>query len=48
MGEMLVMISFAGSRLGVPLVLLEALKARAGTRQAVEGWHYWKSMSYEF
>jgi hypothetical protein len=48
MCEMLVLISFAGRRLGVPLMQLEATKAKAGTREAVEDWRYWKSMGYEF
>ena len=47
MGEMLVLISFAGRRLGVPLAQIEVVKAKAGTREAVEDWCYWKSMGYE-
>ena len=48
MDEMLVMISFAGRRLGVLLTQLDVLKAKSGTREAVEDWHYWKSRDYEF
>jgi hypothetical protein len=48
MGEMLVMISFAGRRLGVPLAQFEVMKAKPATREAVEDWCYWKSMGYEF
>ena len=48
MNEMLVMISFAGRRLGVPLAQLEVVKAKGGTREAVEDWCYWKSRGYEF
>lgn len=48
MGEMLVMISFAGRRLGVPLAQLEVMKAKGGTREAVEDWCSWKSRGYEF
>jgi len=34
--------------LAVPLSQLKVVHANKGTRQAVEDWHYWVEMGYEF
>ena len=34
--------------LAVPLTQLKVVHANKGTRQAVEDWHYWVEMGYEF
>lgn len=48
MNEMVVFIRFAGRTLGVPLSQLEVIGGVSETREAVEDWHYWKAMGYEF
>ena len=34
--------------LAVPLSQLEVVRGDEGTKQAVEDWHYWVGMGYEF
>ena len=34
--------------LAVPLTQLKVVHANKGTRQAVDDWHYWVEMGYEF
>ena len=38
----------ARAKLAVPLSQLEVIEADDETRQAVEDWHYWVAMGYEF
>ena len=44
----LVLIRFAGRKLGVPLAQLVPVGADAVTREAVADWRYWVAMGYEF
>ncbi len=47
--EMFVEIAWQGKRtLAVPLAQLEVIKAEEKTQQAVEDWHYWVEMGYQF
>jgi hypothetical protein len=46
--EMFVMIRWGKRELAVPLAQLEVVEADEPTRQAVEDWHYWVGMGYEF
>jgi hypothetical protein len=46
--EMFVMIRWEKEGLAVPLSQLKAIAADAKTNEAVEDWHYWVSMGYEF
>lgn len=48
MKEMFVIADFAGRRLGVPLAQLDPVKPDKATREAIEDWHYWVAMRYEF
>jgi len=48
MREMFVTIEWDKRKLAVPLAQLQALKADKETLQAVEDWHYWAGMGYEF
>jgi hypothetical protein len=48
MREMFVRVQFAGRKVGVPLVQLDPIKPDKVTREAVEDWHYWMAMGYEF
>jgi hypothetical protein len=48
MAEIFVLIRFAGRKLGVPLSQVEAVEGKLETREAVEDWHYWVTMSYTF
>lgn len=48
MNAMIVLIRFAGRRLGVPLSQLEVLEGDDQTREAVADWQYWKRMGYKF
>lgn len=47
-GDMLVMIKFADRTMAVPLSQLDPLKQDKGTKQAIEDWHYWIRMEYQF
>lgn len=46
--EMFVSIDWGERTLAVPLAQLEVVDATAGTREAVEDWHYWLAMGHEF
>jgi hypothetical protein len=46
--EMFVMIRWGKRKLAVPLAQLEVIEADDATREAVEDWHYWVGMGYEF
>ena len=47
--EMFVMIRWEKDGLGVPLSQLTAIKSvKEQTKQAVEDWHYWVQMGYQF
>ncbi len=48
MNEMLVLIRFAGRKLGVPLAQLVPVKPDKTVREAVEDWRYWLAMGYAF
>jgi hypothetical protein len=46
--EMFVTILWGDRDLAVPLAQLKAVKADRPTREAVEDWHYWVAMGYQF
>ena len=46
--EMFVMIKWQGRELGVPLTQLSGVDLDEKTQEAVEDWHYWVNMGYEF
>ncbi len=46
--EMFVSIDWGERTLAVPLAQLEVVDASAGTREAVEDWHYWLAIGHEF
>jgi Calcium binding len=46
--EMLVSIRWDKRTLAVPLAQLEVIDGDEPTREAVEDWHYWVAMGYEF
>jgi hypothetical protein len=46
--EMFVTIRWGKRQLAVPLAQLEVIGADDQTREAVEDWHYWVGMGYEF
>jgi hypothetical protein len=46
--EMFVSIAWGEKTLAVPLAQLEVIDASAATREAVEDWHYWVAMGYDF
>ena len=46
--EMFVIIDWQGRKLGVPLSQLETVGASEDAKTAVEDWHYWVAMGYEF
>lgn len=48
MKEMLVIVGFAGRKLGVPLSQLDPVKPDKATREAIEDWRYWGAMGYVF
>jgi len=48
MREMFVQIEWQGREMGVPLVQLKPIGVDDETRQAIEDWHYWVEMGYEF
>jgi hypothetical protein len=45
--EMFVDIEWSGRTVAVPLELLKPAKSDRKTVEAIEDWHYWKSMGYE-
>ena len=46
--EIFVSIGWGKRTLAVPLAQLEVIEADDETREAVEDWHYWVAMGYEF
>jgi hypothetical protein len=48
MHEMFVDIEWSGRILTVPLEQLVAVKSNKKTIEAIEDWHYWRRMGYEF
>jgi hypothetical protein len=46
--EMFVLIRWGKRELAVPLAQLEVIAGDDQTREAVEDWHYWVGMGYEF
>ena len=46
--EMFVMMRWEKQGLAVPLSQLEVIHADDQTKEAVEDWHYWVKMEYEF
>jgi hypothetical protein len=46
--EMFVSIAWGERTLAVPLAQLEVVEASGETREAVEDWHYWVAMGYDF
>jgi hypothetical protein len=46
--EMFVSITWGERKLAVPLAQLEVVEASDETREAVEDWHYWVAMGYDF
>jgi hypothetical protein len=48
MGDMFVLVRFAGRRVGVPLAQLAPAGADGEMREAIEDWRYWTAMGYQF
>lgn len=48
MKEIFVQVEWQGREMGVPLAQLKPVKVDPQTQEAVEDWHYWKEMGYEF
>lgn len=46
--DMFVQIRWAGRKLAVPLAQLKGVSVGEDTKEAVEDWHYWVAMGYEF
>jgi len=46
--EMFVVVRRGDGDLAIPLSQIKAVKANAETREAVEDWHYWVNMGYQF
>jgi hypothetical protein len=46
--EIFVQIELQGREMGVPLAQLRPIKVDEQTQEAVEDWHYWVNMGYEF
>jgi hypothetical protein len=46
--EMFVLTDWERGTLAVPLVQLEGIRVDDETRQAIEDWHYWVRLGYEF
>lgn len=46
--EIFVSIGWGKRTLAVPLAQLEVVEANDETREAVEDWHYWVGMGYDF
>jgi hypothetical protein len=47
-GGMLVLVRFAGRKLGVPLEQLAPVGVDDSTREAIEDWRYWTALGYQF
>jgi hypothetical protein len=48
MREMFVQIEWQGREMGVPLAQIKPINVDPQTQEAVEDWHYWMEMGYEF
>jgi hypothetical protein len=48
MSGMVVLVRFAGRKVGVPLAQLAPVDADGSAREAIEDWRYWRAMGYEF
>lgn len=48
MKEIFVQIEWQGREMGVPLAQLKPIAVDPQTQEAVEDWHYWIDMGYEF
>lgn len=46
--EMVVLTTWQGRSLGLPLAQLDAVDADEGTREAIGDWHYWVERGYGF
>jgi len=48
MSEIIVITQYHGRPLGVPLAQLRPRKVDLATKQAIEDWHYWVAMGYQY
>jgi hypothetical protein len=48
MTEIVVITKYHGRALGVPLAQLRPGNGDAATKQAIEDWHYWVAMGYQY
>jgi calcium binding protein len=48
MAEIIVLTNFSGRTLGVPLAQLQPRKVSTATKQAIQDWHYWVAMGYQY
>ncbi len=48
MAEIIVLTEFSGRTLGIPLAQLRPRKVSTATKQAIEDWHYWVAMGYQY
>jgi hypothetical protein len=46
--ELFVKIKWEKRTLAVPLYQLQAIKVNEETKEAIEDWHYWKDMGYQY
>ena len=46
--DMFVQIRWEGRKLAVPLAQLKGVSVGDDTKEAIEDWHYWVGMGYEF
>ena len=46
--DMFVMVQWGGRKLAVPLFQLKGISVSDETKEAIEDWHYWVAMGYEF
>ncbi|MEW5802055.1 MAG: calcium-binding protein [bacterium] len=46
--DMLVEIQWQGRNLAIPLSQIEGISVDDETKEAIEDWHYWVNMGYEF
>jgi hypothetical protein len=48
MSEIIVITKYYGRAQGVPLAQLRPRKVDPTTKQAIEDWHYWVAMGYQY
>lgn len=48
MAEIIVITEYSGRTVGVPLAQLRPRKVDTATKQAIEDWHYWVAMGYQY